>query len=170
MRQAPGQSLGSRHAAAAQDHLHRHIVRNPSRQALNPASIGQKAPLHLRKFEIGILRHQDDIRCEGDLETTADGGAIDRRDQGLLEIPKLGDAAKATGTVTAPLLRLAFLIALACLDKIPAGTENPIALGRQQADPQIGIVLQQLRCLIESPAKCAIDGIYFRPVQRDQKH
>ena len=95
--QPPMFGLARAHVTTGPAQLHAHVVGNPPWQTLNCSGTREESPLHLRQPELGLLGCEHDVGGQRQLETAADGKAIDGADDRFVEVPILEDAGKSPG-------------------------------------------------------------------------
>ena len=134
--QAPLMGLGHLHPAAGQQEIHGDVIGDAPRQPQR-RGIGQGAGLDLRQSEAGMLDRQDHIGGKRPFEAAAHGHAVDRGDDGLVQIGQLLDAAEAARTVIL-VRRLAGRRGL----QIPAGAEEFLAAAGDDGHAQLRIVAE----------------------------
>ena len=122
--------LGGIHPPAGEQKFDRHVIGNAPPQ-LDGAGIGEHADVDLGQGEFGMLLHDDDVGAEHHLEAAAAGDAVDRRDDRLVEISRVVEAAESA---RAPVL-IGFLAAGGRLE-VPARREESIARAGDDGDPQ----------------------------------
>jgi hypothetical protein len=66
-----------------------------TRQAHDPAGAGDEADANLRQRELCSFVRNDQVASQRDLETTPEGKAVDRGDDGFVAHRAAGQAAKA---------------------------------------------------------------------------
>ena len=136
-------------------------ARQPPRQALDAARVGDDAEADLRQRESGALGRDDEIAGEREFKSAAEGEAIDRGDDRLVEIEELGQAGEAARAVIGA-RALPFRRGL----QIPSSAKEPIAGACQDGDASLGIVVKSTECKIKRTAGRRIDGVGLGPVER----
>src|SRR5258708_4440833 len=106
--------------------------------------------------------HHNDVGAENDLESTAASNAVDRGDDGLVEITRVVQAAEAAHSP----VRIR-LFALRRGLEIPPGREEFFARPGYDGDAQPGVVAERGENGVEAPARREIDRVGFGPVQCD---
>ena len=111
-----------------------------------------------------MIGGNDDIGRDHDLEATAEGDAVHRRDHRLVKAGQFLQAAKAAHTIIG-------IGRLACGGRlqVPARTEEFLSRAGQDGDAQVRIVAEFREGLSHDPAGRRVDGISLGPVNGDFK-
>ena len=107
-----------------------------------------------------MLDCQDHIGGERPFEAAAHRHAVDRGDDGLVEIGQLLDAAEAAR----PVILIRPLASRRGL-QIPAGAEELLAAAGDDGDPQLRVVAEFHEGLAHDPAGGGVDGIGLGTVE-----
>jgi len=140
------------------------VVGNAASQ-LDGAGVCQHADVDLRQRELRVLLHDDDVGSQHQLEAAAAGDAVHRRDERLVEIARVVEAAEAGG---AP-VGVGLLAGGGALE-VPAGAEEALAGAGEDSDAQRRVVTELLEHPVEPPAGREIDGIRLGAVERHFEH
>jgi hypothetical protein len=106
-----------------------------------------------------MLLHDDDVGAEHDLEAAAAGDAVDRRDDRLVEIARIIEAAEAADT---PVL-IGFLAGGRGL-QVPSRAEELFAGAGDDRDAQRRIIAERREHVVETTARREIDRIGLGPI------
>ena len=124
-------------AAPGEHHAHRLLQGHHARQALQPARARREADARLGQREQRLVRGDDQVAGERDLETTTHRKAIHRRDHRLGEVIAVGEPGKALRRMLRALAGLRALLGV--ILQVVAGAERLVAGAGDDRDPQFRV-------------------------------
>ena len=152
------------HPAPGQEQFHGDRPRQQARQAQYPAGVRDDAEPGLRQAEFRVVRGDDKVGGEHQLEAAAERQPVDGGDDGLGAAVQLGEPGEAARPVVS-----VDGLAGGCRLEVPARAEEPVAGSGQDADPQPRVVLEPGERVVERAARRHVDGVRARPVERDDQ-
>src|ERR1022692_429491 len=134
------------------------MIRNTARQ-LDCAGIGEYADVDFRQCEARMLFHDDDVGAEHELEAAAAGDAVDRRNDRLVQVARIIEAAEAPDT---PIL-IGFFAGGRGF-KIPSRGKKLLSGPRKDRDTQRGVIAERREYVVETAARRQIDRVGLGPI------
>ncbi len=128
--------------AGGEDHAHGALQADLARQAVQAAGQGGEADARLRQGEGRVLRGDDQVAGQRDLEAAAHGHAVDGGDDRLVAVEARGEAGKAA-------LVPAALAARRLPFQVVAGAERLVAGAGDDRDPLLGVGGEIVEHLVE---------------------
>ena len=128
---------------------------------MQAAGEGGQADPRLGQGEDGAFGGDNDVAGQGDFEPAAHGHAVDRRDQGLVQVEPRGQAGKARR-------RAAHFPARRLMLQVIAGGKGPLSSAGDDAHPLLGIRRKGVQSLMHLEVGRRVQGVHHvRPVERD---
>ena len=159
--QPPVPGLLNIHETAGHQKFDRDMIGDAAAQ-FDRARVRQHADIDLGQRELRMVLGHDDVAAEHDLEPAAAGDAVDRGDDGLVEIARMVEPAE-TAAAPVGVRRLALRRRL----QVPARAEKFVARACDNGDAQRGIIAETFHDLVQPQTGLEIDRIGLRPVDGD---
>ena len=156
--QAPVLGFAGVHPAAGHQELDGDVVGDAPPQ-FDGAGVREHADVYFGQRELRVLLHHDDIRPQHDLEAPAAGDAVDRGDEGLVEVARVVQAAESARTPV-----LVGLLAAGGALEVPPRAEEALTGARHDRNPQGRVVTERGERLVQAPARRQVDGVRLRTV------